>query len=68
MAESSPKEETDRNKTIITWKSKVQYKRSTPYISLIKHLSQRPVLRRGNEVECKLVMEDKKLSVIISLD
>tara|TARA_Y100000310_G_scaffold248650_1_gene254562 strand:+ start:22972 stop:23145 length:174 start_codon:yes stop_codon:yes gene_type:complete len=54
------------NKTILSWKSKVQYKKGTPYISLIKHLSSN--LKKGDEIDCKLVMKNDRLKVVIGLD
>ena len=60
------KEEIERTKTILKWKSKVQYKKNTPYISLIKHLA--PNLKKGELIGCKLVMEKDRLKVVIGLD
>ena len=54
-------------KTILQWKSKVQYKKNTPYIYFIRHLSQNPKLRKGNEVNCKLVLSNDKLKVVVEL-
>jgi len=55
-------------KTILQWTSRVQYKKSTPYISLIKHLSQQNSLAKGNEIVCKLMMINGKLKVVIDVD
>ena len=55
-------------KNILSWKSKVQYRKCTPYLSLIKHLSNIYTLQKGSEVECKLVMIENKLKVIIDLE
>ena len=55
-------------KTILQWKSKVQYKKNTPYIYFIRHLSQNPKLRKGNEVDCRLILKDDKLKVVVDLD
>ena len=52
-------------KTILGWTSKVQYKKGTPYISLIKHL--RDSLIKGEEIECKLIVDGEKLKVVIEL-
>jgi hypothetical protein len=56
------------HKTILQWTSKVQYRKSTPYVSLIKHLGKMHNLSKNNEIECKLVMNDGKLRVIIDLE
>ncbi|MFA4886971.1 MAG: hypothetical protein WC595_02055 [Candidatus Nanoarchaeia archaeon] len=56
------------NKTILEWTSKVQYKKSTPYISLVKILSQKSTLKKGNKVICKLVILENKLSVLIDVE
>jgi len=56
------------SKTILAWTSKVQYKKNMPYVYLLKHLSQHHVLSKGNEVTCKLVLVEEKLSVIIELE
>lgn len=55
-------------KEILNWKSRVQYKKNTPYISLIKHLSRRYSLQKGNLIDCKLVLEKEKLKVVIEID
>ena len=55
-------------KEIISWKSKVQYRKATPYLSLIKSLGKKHVLARGNEIECKLVMSEGKLQIVIELE
>lgn len=55
-------------KTILQWTSKVQYKKSTPYISLIKHLSQQQSLAKGNEIVCNLMMIGGKLKVVIDVE
>ncbi|MBU1976607.1 MAG: hypothetical protein KKA62_01495 [Nanoarchaeota archaeon] len=56
------------NKTILEWKSKVQYRKGTPYVSLIKHLKENHILSKGNDVDCQLVLLDGKLKVIIDLE
>ncbi|MBU0470143.1 MAG: hypothetical protein KJ984_01580 [Nanoarchaeota archaeon] len=56
------------NKTILEWKSKVQYRKGTPYVSLIKHLGKEHVLSKGNDVDCQLVLLDGKLKVVIELE
>lgn len=56
------------NTTILEWKSKVQIHKGTPSISLIKHLVHQAGLQRGKEITCKLIMEKKKLFVLIDLD
>ena len=56
------------SKTILAWTSKVQYRKNTPYVSLIKHLGKQHLLSRGNEIECKLVMEEGRLMVVIELE
>ena len=43
------------DKTILKWTSKVQYRKGTPYLSLIKHLGQEHILSKGNDILCKLV-------------
>ncbi|MFA6461955.1 MAG: hypothetical protein WCV90_06855 [Candidatus Woesearchaeota archaeon] len=55
-------------KTILQWKSKVQYKKGTPYIALIRHLSQQHAMAMGNELSCKLIVEEDKLKVVIDLE
>ena len=55
-------------KTILRWVSKVQYRKGTPYLSLIKHLSNEHVLSKGNEIMCQLVLLDGKLKVVIELE
>ena len=55
-------------KEIISWKSKVQYRKATPYLSLIKSLGKKHVLARGNEIECRLVITGGKLQVVIELE
>jgi len=54
------------HKTILQWTSKVQYKKGTPFISMIRHLSQH--LYKGTEIECKLVMVEGKLRVVVELE
>jgi len=56
------------SKTILQWTSKVQYKKSTPYVSLIKHLARQHALAKGNELICKLMMINGKLKVVIDID
>lgn len=56
------------SKTILAWTSKVQYRKSTPYVSLIKQLGKQHCLGKGNEIECKLIMEEGKLMVVIELE
>lgn len=56
------------NKTILHWTSKVQYKKGTPYIALLKSLSQNLSLCKGNEITCELVLINGKLKVIINLE
>ena len=55
-------------KEILGWTSKVQYRKCTPYVSLSKHLRKRHILAKGNEIECKLVMINGKLRVVIELE
>jgi len=55
-------------KEILNWKSKVQYKKNTPYISLIKHLSNNYSLKKGNIIDCKLILEKEKLKVVIEIE
>jgi len=55
------------SQTILQWTSRVQYKKGTPYIGLIKHLSHRYSLTKGNPIVCKLVQDEKKLKVEIEL-
>jgi hypothetical protein len=54
------------HKTILQWTSKVQYKRGTPFISMIRHLKQH--MYKGNEINCKLVMAEGKLKVMVELE
>jgi hypothetical protein len=56
------------HKTILQWTSKVQYKRGTPFISMIRHLSQQYSMSKGSDVICKLVMEEGKLRVVVELE
>jgi hypothetical protein len=56
-----------KEKTIIKWKSKVQYKKNLPYIHLIKHLSHKFSLAKGNEVTCELVMIKENLEIRIKI-
>lgn len=53
-------------KEILNLKSKVQYKHGIPFIYFIKHLSKRH-LRKGEEIECKLVMNNNKLNIVIEV-
>lgn len=55
-------------KTILRWISKVQYRKGTPYLSLIKHLGKEHILSKGNDIECQLVLLDGKLKVVIELE
>lgn len=55
-------------KTILKWTSKVQYRKGTPYLSLIKHLGKEHVLSKGNDIECQLVLQEGKLKVVIELE
>ena len=53
-------------KEILNWKSKIQYRKGTPYISLIKHLSKR--LEKGKDIECKLMIINNEIKVVIDVD
>jgi len=55
-------------KEILNWKSKVQYKKGIPFLYLIKHLSNKYSLRKGNEIDCKLMVIDEKLKIVIDID
>lgn len=46
---------------VLAWTSKVQYKRSTPYIALIKHLRDR--IPKGSVVSCELCVDDDEVYV-----
>ncbi|HLC71723.1 MAG TPA: hypothetical protein VJI32_06950 [Candidatus Nanoarchaeia archaeon] len=56
------------DKTILKWTSKVQYRKGTPYVSLIKHLGKEHALSKGNSIECQLALLEGKLKVIIALE
>tara|TARA_Y100000034_G_scaffold100740_1_gene124527 strand:+ start:293 stop:490 length:198 start_codon:yes stop_codon:yes gene_type:complete len=64
--EEASEAELASTRTLLSWKSKVQYKKGTPYISLIKHLGLN--LKKGSEVECKLNLEKEKLRVVVELE
>jgi len=55
-------------KEILSWTSKVQYRKATPYLSLIKYLGKKHVLAKGNEIECKLIDFKGKLKIMIDLE
>ena len=44
----------------------MQYKRSTPYIALIKHL--RSTLPKGSDVECELCVDDDEVYVKVKVE
>ena len=51
---------------VLAWKSKVQYKRSTPYIALIKQL--RSTFPKGSDVECELCVDDDEVYVKVKVE
>ena len=51
---------------VLSWQSKVQYKRSTPYIALIKHLRGR--LPKGSQVDCELCVDDDEVYVKVRVE
>ena len=51
---------------VLAWNSKVQYKRSTPYIGLIKHLRER--LPKGSTVLCTLCIDDNEVYVKVLVE
>ena len=53
---------------ILEWKCKVQYKKNLPYVYLLKNLSHKYSLRKGNEITCKLAIIEGKLTVLIELE
>ena len=56
-------------KEIAHWKSRIQIKKGTPSIALIKAITKPFHLRQGKEVSCSLVLNNKgKSKVVVSLE
>ena len=55
-------------KTIMSWTSKVQFKKCTPYIALIKQIGKQYNICKGNEVNCHLIIHNGKLKVMIDVE
>ena len=55
-------------KPILNWTSKIQIKKGTPMISLIKHIREMQNLYKGKVLHCYLYNEEKRVYVKIYLD
>ena len=56
------------NQKLLNWTSKVQIKKGTPLIAMIKHLTNAQRLYKGKELHCTLCLEENRVIIKVYLD